>query len=148
MKSNFSLVLLAGIAGTIIMTLFMYIVAAFGGPELNPATMLAQTFQIPVFIGWILHFMVGITFSALYYLLLVRILKFKGWVWHGLILGVVAFLIAQVSFAIMGAIGILIPDPQGAPALIMAGSIVGHLLFGLGVVWSKTTGLSNKKQES
>lgn len=123
---------LAGIAGTIVMTIFMMIGAAMGMPEMNPPQMLAGMMDTSVVVGWIMHFMIGIIFALIYVYLISNLLKKVSNLFvKGLIFGVIAFIIAQVALPIMGSIFGEMPPPEGSMILMAMASLVGHMVFGV-----------------
>jgi asparagine N-glycosylation enzyme membrane subunit Stt3 len=129
--------ILAGIIGTIAMTLLMMAAPMMGMPKMSPPEMLSGMLGLPIFIGWLMHFMIGIAFAFAYTYLFVLIKKLNNVYLKGIVFGVMVFVFAQIMIAIMGAI-LPMPDIQGSPLLITIGSLMGHIVFGIGV--SKTAG--------
>jgi len=129
--------ILAGIIGTIIMTAVMMIAPMMGMPKMSPPNMLASMMGIPIAIGWIMHFTIGITFALAYSYLCILKHKIKN-VWlKGVAFGIVAFVFAQIM---MGIMGMMMPMPKiDGPILLTAvGSLIGHIIFGMAV--AKTVG--------
>lgn len=130
--------ILAGIIGTVIMTIVMMIAPMMGMPKMSPPAMLSGMMGMPVFIGWIMHFMIGIIFAFAYtYLFNVKIANI--WI-KGSLFGFAAFVFAQIMMAIMGAM-MPMPAMEGSKVLMMIGSLIGHLIFGMAV--AKTVGDEN-----
>ncbi|MCX2678920.1 hypothetical protein OOZ15_03115 [Galbibacter sp. EGI 63066] len=134
MEPKIKRAIVGGIVATVVMTLIMVIGAMMGMPKMNPPAMLSGMMGVPLAIGWMMHFMIGVIFALSY------VLFFEGWVrkissnWmKGILFGLAAFVFAQVMMGIMGAVMGGIPSPDGSPALIMVGSIVGHIVFGITV---------------
>jgi hypothetical protein len=128
--------LLGGIAATAVMTAFMMIAAVMGMPKMSPPEMLATMMGLPIFVGWIMHFMIGVIFALTYAFFFMNWVKsVNSNVLKGVIFGVAAFIFAQI------AIGILVDVVGGMPVtddntmLIMIGSIVGHVVFGIVVAF-------------
>ena len=125
MSLNYTKIIMAGIAGTIAMT----IVGVFGAPmmglaPMNPATMLAGAMGGMVALGWLAHFMIGIVL-AFGYVLAAPYLPGPGAV-RGAIYAIAPWLIAQlVMMPMMG-----MPIFSGSVMIAMA-SLIGHVIYGL-----------------
>lgn len=125
---------ISGIVATLVMSLLMMVGAAMGMPKMSPPDMLAGMMKLPVAAGWLMHFMIGIIFAAGYVFLLNNWLKkISGKIVRGAVYGIIAFIVAQISFPILGAIfgGASMPQPEGSMVLMMIGSIMGHVIFGI-----------------
>jgi len=132
MNSQFVKSVLAGIIATIAMTAMMMISAKLGMPKMEPPKMLAKTMGFSVTMGWVMHFMIGIIFALMYtYLFRGWLTKINSIVLKGVTFGIIAFVLAQIGMVIMGSIFPDMPQPQGNMMLIILGSIVGHVLFGV-----------------
>jgi uncharacterized membrane protein YagU involved in acid resistance len=99
---------------------------------MSPPEILATMMELPILVGWIMHFMIGVIFAFAYAFF------FLNWVKHvnsnvlkGVIFGVAAFIFAQISMAMLGALMGGIPASNDSVALTMIGSIVGHVIFGI-----------------
>jgi uncharacterized membrane protein YagU involved in acid resistance len=134
MKNQLAIVVISGLAGSVAMSLGQGLLAMLGLPPLSPPDMMAQMVDKPLFAGWMMHLMIGIVFAIAYRYLLYQRLQRLRVPARGLLLGVAAFVGGQVG---MGVMGLFLPFPEqaGAPALIMIASIVGHVVYGLTVVW-------------
>lgn len=132
MKTKITQAVIGGIIGTAAMSLVMFVAPMTGMPKMNPAEMLSGMMEAPSFIGWVLHFMIGIIFTLMYVFLLLPVLKkVSGKFLKGIIFGISAFIFAQISMAVIGAMIGEIPAPEGSMVLIAIGSVVGHLVFGV-----------------
>jgi uncharacterized membrane protein YagU involved in acid resistance len=129
--------ILAGIIGTVIMTLVIMVAPMMGMPKMSPPDMLAGMLGMPTFVGWIMHFMIGITFAFAYTYICIFKWKIKNVYLKGAVFGAIIFVFAQVAMAIMGAM-FPMPAPEGSMMLMMIGSLMGHIIFGMAV--SKTIG--------
>lgn len=129
--------ILAGIIGTAIMTVVMMVAPMMGMPKMSPPEMLSGMLGMPVFVGWIMHFMIGIMFAFAYTYLCIFKHKISNIWLKGAVFGVIAFIFAQIMMAIMG---MMMPMPamEGSIMLTMIGSLMGHIIFGMAV--SKTVG--------
>jgi hypothetical protein len=129
--------IIAGIIGTAIMTLVMMIAPMMGMPKMSPPEMLSGMLCVPVFIGWVMHFMIGIMFAFIYTYLCIFKHKIKN-VWiKGAVFGIIAFVVAQIMLGIMGMM-FPMPKMEGSMVLTAMGSLMGHVIFGMAV--AKTVG--------
>lgn len=132
---DFGRAILAGLIGTVIMTLVgLYGAPMMGMPPMNPAQMLAGAMGGAMLLGWMGHLMVGVIL-ALGYALLGSALPGPPVV-RGALYGVAPFLLAQI--AVMPMMGM--PVFSGSIPLAM-GSLIGHLVYGgvVGVVYGRAT---------
>ena len=123
--------IIAGIVGTAVMTMIMFIAPMMGMPKMNPAEMLSMTMGFPLIVGWMMHFMIGIIFAFSYTFFFIGLVKkVNNNILKGAIFGMAAFVFAQIMMAIMGAM-MTMPPMEGSKVLIMIGSIMGHVVFGI-----------------
>ena len=128
---------IGGILATLTMTIFMIMAPIMGIPKMDIPRMLSNMMRVSIILGWIMHFMIGITFAIIYALLFVKFLKnIRGNVLKGIVFGIVAFVFAQIALAIMSFIFGDTPAPEGNMVLMMIGSIMGHIVFGIVVALS------------
>jgi uncharacterized membrane protein YagU involved in acid resistance len=131
--------MLAGLAATVVLSLLMVMKAMMGlMPQLDIAKMLAGTTGSPdmPFIGWILHFAIGIVGYGVAIAMLDSKLPGTSRVGHGVMLGVIGWLIMMV---------VLMPMVGAGPFAINMGimapmmTLVLHLIFGavLGGVYGR-----------
>lgn len=124
--------IIGGIVATIAMTIVIFVAPMMGMPKMNPPKMLAVTMGMPVAVGWIMHFIIGIIFALGYgYLFLPKAQKIGSKIAKGAIYGVIIFIVAQIMMQIMGAMFPSMPSPQGSMVLIIIGSLIGHVVFGI-----------------
>ena len=100
--------LLAGLAATTVLSLLMVMKAMMGiMPALDLPRMLAGMMGAPdtPLIGWIVHFMIGIVLYGIAIALLDARLPGNSQVGHGLILGVVGWLIMMIVLMPMAGVG-------------------------------------------
>ncbi len=132
MNNSFLKSVIAGIAATIAMTALMMVSAMMGMPKMEPPKMLAETMEVPIAVGWVMHFMIGIIFALLYvYVIRGWLTKISSPAVKGIVFGIIAFIIAQIGMAAMGAIFPNMPTPEGSMVLLAIGSLVGHIVFGI-----------------
>ena len=124
--------LLSGITGTAAMSLFMMLAPLMGIPKMNPPQMLSSMMGFPILVGWLMHFMIGVTFAMAYVFLLIKLVsKIKSKILKGTICGLAIFIFAQIMMGIMGAVLGGLPPMEGNLVFIMIGSIAGHIIFGI-----------------
>ena len=135
MKNKLQQAISSGLAATVIMTLVMIFAGMMGMPEMSPPDMLSAVMGVPVMGGWVIHFLIGITFAAIYVFIFNSLFKkITSRPLKGTLYGVVAFILAQVGFMVMGAVfgEENMPAPEeGSMTMLMIGSIVGHVVFGI-----------------
>lgn len=122
---------LAGIAGTGSMTLVMMMAPMMGFPKMSAAGMLSMMMGVPMVMGWLMHFMIGVVFSLAYALSFQNMVKgIRSPVIRGVVFGMGVFVFAQIMMAVMGAMMGGMPPMEGSKMMMMMGSIIGHLVFG------------------
>lgn len=123
---------LAGLAGTAAMTAVMLMAPWMGMPKMNAAGLLSMMLGLPLIVGWLMHFMIGIVFALAYALFFQRIVQGIGSAaLRGVLFGLAVFLFAQMAMALMGAMMGSTPPMEGSKALMLMGSIMGHVVFGI-----------------
>jgi len=126
-ETNIGKALLAGLIATVVMTLLTMMATVMGLPMDIPA-MLSAFMGVPVLVGWLAHFMIGIVLSLIYAYALMGKLK-GGPVVRGAIFGLFPFLMAQILIMPMMGMGLFTSSAPNAFMLVM-GSLVGHLAYG------------------
>lgn len=133
MEFNFKKAVLAGIAGTIAMTIAATFVAPMMGlPKMDVPGMLASVMGGVLPLGWAAHFMIGMILAVGYAALKNRIPGPE--IAKGMIYGLAPWLMAQV--VVMPMMGMGFFSGAFAPAF---GSLIGHLIYGgvIAAVYSK-----------
>lgn len=134
MTNKIQKALLGGIVGTAVMTMVMFIAPMMGMPKMSPPEMLSMMMGFPIIAGWMMHFMIGIIFALTYAFIFIDVVKkLNNNILKGAIFGMAVFIFAQIAMAMMGAIMGGIPPMEGSMLLIMIGSIMGHVIFGITV---------------
>ena len=124
--------LFGGVIGAIIMSMVMWLFPMVGIPRMSPPDMLSTMMGIPIIIGWLMHFMIGIIFALTYAFFFINLVKkITGPILRGAIFGIAVFIFAQIMLAILEAILNGIPPTEESIVLIMTGSIIGHIVFGI-----------------
>ena len=124
--------ILGGIIGTAAMTIIMYLAPMMGMPKMSAPDMLSGMMGMPIIVGWIMHFMIGIIFALAYTYFFAPAVQISNvWV-KGAVFGVAVFIFAQIVMAIMGSMSNM-PKPEGSMMLMVMGSLLGHIVYGMGV---------------
>jgi len=133
MNNKITKTLTTGMVATIAMTIVMFMAPLMGLPKMNAAEMLSMTMGFPIVIGWVMHFMIGIIFTLGYTFIFSKLLnKISNKILNGAIFGMIVFVFAQIAMAMMGLIFTL-PKMSGNMGLMMLGSVIGHVVFGIAV---------------
>lgn len=133
MTTKIKQALIGGIIGTAIMTIVMMIAPMMGMPKMNPPQMLSMMMGFPIVVGWLMHFVIGIIFAMAYAFFFINVVKkVNNNILKGAIFGFAAFIFAQIMMALMGMI-FPMPPTEGSMVLMMIGSIIGHVIFGITV---------------
>ena len=123
MTRNWGKAVVAGLVGTVVMTVIgLFVAPMMGIPRMNPAEMLAGVMGGAA-LGWIAHFMIG-TILAVIYAVVAPALPGAPAV-RGALYGLAPWLMAMlIVMPMMG-----MPVFGGAVAGAM-GSLIGHLVYG------------------
>jgi uncharacterized membrane protein YagU involved in acid resistance len=134
---SFSKAIIAGLVGTVVMTMMMVIAPLIGMPEMSIGRMLAGFMGIPVAIGWGAHFMIGAVLAVIYAYAFAARLPGSVWV-KGLLFGLIPWFMAQVVVNPMMGAGVFASNTPTPVAMVM-GSLMGHIVYGtvLGAVYSR-----------
>lgn len=129
MKSKIAQSIIAGLIATAVMTVIGLLAPYMGLPKMNPAEMLAGMMGAPIMVGYLLHCMIGVIFASAYVYLFNPKVRIRNKFFKGLVFGFTVFVFAQVM---MWLVGMIKPMPMmGDKMLIMIGSLVGHLVYGV-----------------
>lgn len=127
---------IAGVVATIVLSLMMLIKGKMGVmPELDIISMLAGMMGGALFLGWVMHFMIGVGYGVVFHLTYDK-LPTNSLIIKGVILGVVGWLVMMLMLMPMVGAG-LFGMKMGVMAPMM--TLVLHAIFGaiLGFVYSK-----------
>lgn len=124
--------ILAGIVGTAVMTVVMMVSPMMGMPKMSPPELLSGMLGMPIMIGWIMHFMVGILFAFAFTYFLASKIKICNLYFKGVIFGIIVFVFAQIMMLVMGTM-MPRPEMEGSMILTAMGSLMGHIIFGMAV---------------
>lgn len=141
MKTQFSLksALLAGLAGTVGMTLFTYM-APLMGFNMDIPAMLAHTMHLPIVLGWVAHILIGEMLAIGFAAFFVRPNQAHSDFKVGVLYGLIPWFIAQIMVMPMMTLlngGTFIAGLFSGSILISIASLIGHLIYGgvLGAVY-------------
>ena len=140
-KPNLTKALGAGIAGTIVMTLFAAMAPLMGMPAMDIPNMLAGFMGFPTVVGWLAHFMIGTLLALTYAFVLVSKLPGRPVV-KGILFGLIPWFMAQILVSPMMGAGVFAVNTP-APILMVMGSLMGHVVYGavVGFVYGTTARL-------
>ncbi|MNS26895.1 hypothetical protein D3C72_588310 [compost metagenome] len=128
--------LISGAIGAAVMSIVMWAAPMIGIPKMSPPDMLSMMLGVPIIIGWFMHFMIGIIFALTYAFFFINLVKkINHSIFRGIIFGIAVFIFAQIMLTILEAIIEGTPPMEGSMLLIMMGSIIGHIIFGIVVAW-------------
>lgn len=116
----------AGLAGTASMTVLMLTAPMMGMPRMPIGEMLGSFLGIGPEAGWAMHAAIGIMLAAIYAVGLNERLPGRPWL-RGASYGVVVFFVAQLVVIPMMGGGVF----SGGNVMMIAGSLAGHLVFGV-----------------
>jgi uncharacterized membrane protein YagU involved in acid resistance len=136
----------AGLIGTAAMTALLLVEPSIGLPKIAMGQVLSTSLGLTTArlaigpaVGWGLHFVIGMVLAVIYAAFFERRLPGLPVV-RGMIYGVMVFVLAQVVFMPLVGGGVF---SRGDLELI-AGSLLGHLLYGAVVGWSYRGGLDDE----
>lgn len=134
--------IVAGLAGTVVMSLVMAMAPLMGMPKMDIVGMLGSMFSKEgnTALGWVMHVMMGIVFAIVYAVLwsfkigaatLVFGLVFGivHWLIVGLMMAVVPMMHAGIKAGTVQAPGVYMISNGGIMAFM--GGLIGHAIYGL-----------------
>ncbi len=130
MKSKIAQSIIAGLVATAVITGFMFLAPLMGLLKMNPAEMLSGMMGVPLMVGYLIHCMIGVIFAAAYVYWFNPKVHISSKILKGVLFGFAVFVFAQVMMFIIGK---MMPMPMmgGSMMLMMIGSLIGHLVFGI-----------------
>jgi hypothetical protein len=123
--------IIGGMVATIAMTLLMMTAPMMGMPKMDAAATLGGMMGGSLVMGWMAHFAIGVIFAYAYIYLLNDKLPISNNYLRGAVFGLIAFVFAQIMMAGMGAMGIMPKMPMDNIGMMIVGSIMGHVLYGI-----------------
>ncbi len=124
--------LVAGIAATVVMTIVMMIAPMMGMAKMNPPAMVSGMMGMPIAVGWVMHFIIGIVFAASYVYFFRSILPIGNNVLKGVVFGIIIAILAKIGMTVMGAMaGGGTPETEGSMVPMIMALVLGHVIFGI-----------------
>lgn len=117
-------VVVAGLAGTAVMTVLMLAAPMMGMPPMNIGKMLGSVMGGIDALEWVAHFMIGTVLAGIYAALFVGRLPGPAAV-RGMVYSLVPWLLAQLVVMPMMGMGLF-----SGSAVVAGGSLMGHLVYG------------------
>lgn len=121
--------LLGGIIATVVMTMLMLAAPMMGMPDMNIGNMMANFLDIPVWLGWAMHLMIGI-FWALVYVFLVKDRLIVSPAIKGMLFALLPWILMQLMVMPMMGMGVFSANAPN-PFMMVVGIMMGHLVYGL-----------------
>jgi uncharacterized membrane protein YagU involved in acid resistance len=106
----------------------MLVAPMMGLPKMPIGEMLAGFMGIPVALGWLAHFMIGVVLAAAYVFTVKDHLSGKPAV-KGMLFSLIPFFMAQLLVMPMMGAGLFSANTP-APMMMVMGSLIGHLVYG------------------
>jgi uncharacterized membrane protein YagU involved in acid resistance len=132
METKIQKAVLGGIVATAVMTMIIFMAPLMGIPKMNPAEMLAGKLGGEIIIGWVMHFMIGVIFALVYVFLFSELIrKINSKVLKGALFGLSVFVFAQIMMVLMNFVTGGNESPAGNMFLILLGSVMGHINYGI-----------------
>lgn len=120
--TNYLKAILVGFLGTAAMTLLIFMAPLMGMPKMDIGGMLAGFMGLPLAVGWVMHFMLGIILALIYAI----VAKEKPTLAKAMLFSVAPWLVMMVALLpMMG-----LPLFKGS-ILFGMGALLGHLVYGL-----------------
>lgn len=138
---NLFTAIIAGLVGTIAISMVMAMAPRMGMPKMDIVAMLSTMFGKPnLMMGWMMHFTMGIIFALIYTFLWsngigspnwIGGLVFGGahWLIVGVIMGMIPIMHAGIKSGNVEAPGMWMTNNGGMMAFV--GGLIGHLVFDL-----------------
>ena len=123
-------VLLAGLAATAVMTIFMLIGSATGLLQINTGILLGALLGGHVALGWIAHLVIGCLFAFIYVMFFNHTLPVINDIFRGTLFGIIVFVFSEMTFFVINFTGVLTWDQKEGMALMVFGNCIAHLIYG------------------
>lgn len=134
MNSRILNVVKSGLIATIAMTVLMLVAPMMGMPKMPIGNMLANFMHVPVALGWSMHFMIGLILAAGYVFLFQPFVGGNN-LFKGALYSLIPFFMAQLIVMPMMGAGVFASHTP-APMLMVMGSLMGHLVYGIVLGWT------------
>lgn len=124
MNLNLGRAVLAGLVGTVVMTMLMLLAPRMGMPPMNIGAMLGSVMGGNVVLGWMGHFMIGTVLAVSYAAVFAARIPGAP-AFRGAIFSLLPWLMAQLVVMPMMGMGLF-----SGSMLAAGGSLMGHLVYG------------------
>ncbi|MCH8024951.1 MAG: hypothetical protein IIB43_09620 [Candidatus Marinimicrobia bacterium] len=136
---NIRKIVMAGVAGTLAMTVFRMLGPIVNIPKMDMGMMLGvknPMMAMPYWMGWMMHFVIGIILTFIYAAFLMDKLPSDGWK-QGAIYSILPWLLMSLALAPMMGMGLF-----GGTIMAGVGGLLGHLAYGsaMGYVMGRSDG--------
>ena len=126
-KPNIQKVVIAGIAGTLAMTVLRMLGPVAGFPKMDMGMMLGTNnpmMPMPYMVGWMMHFVIGVLLTYIYAAFVMGKLPGDGWQ-QGSIYSLAPWLVMSLVLAPMMGMPLF-----GGPIMAAIAGLLGHLAYG------------------
>jgi hypothetical protein len=123
-------VILAGLAATAAMTLFMLIAPLINLPQMNWGELLGAMFGNIEIIGWALHFLIGVFFAFLYAFIFNHWLPVINDMARGMVYGIILFVFTQIVFTSISLVGFYSWEEKEGMWLSVFGNMLACFVYG------------------
>lgn len=114
------------------MTIVMMIAPMLGMAKMDPPAMVSGMMGMPIAVGWIMHFIIGIVFAASYVYFFRSKLPIANKYLKGIVFGIIIAILAKIGITIMEAMaGGGTPEPEGSMVPMILALVFGHVIFGI-----------------
>jgi len=131
MNTKILLSVLSGILGMILMMVIMLIAPLAGLPKMIQPDIINSVLGTSELVGWSAYIALGAVFAVVYHYGFAHRLPIDSTIIKGLIFGFVIFVLAQATVFILPAMGFALPETKSSMASIVAGNLIGHLIYGV-----------------
>jgi len=129
MKTKIKQAVIGGIVATAVMTMMMLIAPMMGLPKMQIGGMLARFMHIPGWMGWVMHFMIGIVWAFIY-VYLVRDRISINYALKGMLFSLLPWMLMELMAMPMMGMGVFSGNTP-EPGRMVIGALIGHLVYGL-----------------
>ncbi len=145
MNTKIQKTILGGIIGTAIMSLVMFIMPLVGFAKMAPQNLLSNMMGKPIYVGWLLHFIIGIIFAFVYTYLGLFKWRINNIYLKGAVFGILVFVVGQIFMHFLQS-SFGLPPMEGSIIHNMLGGFLANLFYGIAVV--VTIGNINSEEDT
>lgn len=145
MNTKIQKTILGGIIGTAIMSLVMFFMPLVGLAKMAPQNLLSNMMGKPIYVGWLLHFIIGIIFAFVYTYLGLFKWRISNIYLKGAVFGILVFVVGQIFMHFLQS-SFGLPKMEGSIIHNMLGGFLANLFYGIAVV--VTIGNINSEEDT